>query len=82
MIHIKYLALPPTIAIPPILHYSAEEPFTKYEMCLVFAKILGLPHTHIVPDAEPYTVSLGAHILRANNAINTLIGRRSNNATS
>ncbi|KAI0035799.1 NAD-P-binding protein [Vararia minispora EC-137] len=38
--------------IPPILHYSAPEPFTKYEMCLVFARILGLPHTHIVPDAN------------------------------
>ncbi|KAF7360318.1 Methionine adenosyltransferase 2 subunit beta [Mycena venus] len=41
--------------IPPILHYSAAEPFTKYEMCLVFAQILGLPHSHIVPDAEPPT---------------------------
>jgi len=41
--------------IPTILHYSAAEPFTKYEMCLIFAKILGLPHTHIIPDAEPPT---------------------------
>ncbi|KAJ7064986.1 hypothetical protein C8F01DRAFT_1129015 [Mycena amicta] len=41
--------------IPTILHYSADEPFTKYEMCLVFAKILSLPHTHIIPDAEPPT---------------------------
>ncbi|KAJ7485258.1 hypothetical protein FB451DRAFT_1228914 [Mycena latifolia] len=41
--------------IPPILHYSAAEPFTKYEMCLIFAKILGLPHGHIIPDAEPPT---------------------------
>ncbi|KAJ3783422.1 hypothetical protein GGU10DRAFT_360937 [Lentinula aff. detonsa] len=39
-------------AIPPILHYSAAEPFTKYEICLVFAKILNLPHGHIVPDSE------------------------------
>ncbi|KAF5381345.1 hypothetical protein D9615_008349 [Tricholomella constricta] len=39
--------------IPPILHYSAAEPFTKYEICLVYAKILGLPHGHIIPDAEP-----------------------------
>jgi len=36
----------------PILHFSAPEPFTKYEICLVFAKLLGLPHAHIVPDAE------------------------------
>ncbi|KAH9478448.1 Methionine adenosyltransferase 2 subunit beta [Psilocybe cubensis] len=39
--------------IPPILHYSSDEPFTKYEICLTFAKILGLPHKHIIPDAEP-----------------------------
>jgi len=39
--------------IPPILHYSGDEPFTKYEICLTFAKILGLPHQHIIPDAEP-----------------------------
>ncbi|KAF9061546.1 NAD-P-binding protein [Rhodocollybia butyracea] len=38
--------------LPPILHYSSPEPFTKYEICLVFAKILALPHAHIVPDAE------------------------------
>lgn len=41
-----------TATVPPILHYSAAEPFTKYEMCLVFAKILNLPHGHIVPDSE------------------------------
>lgn len=46
-------ALPPSHVLPPILHYSAAEPFTKYEMCLVFAKIVGLPHKHIDPDAEP-----------------------------
>lgn len=39
--------------IPPILHYSGGEPFTKYEICLVFAKILAVPHDHIIPDAEP-----------------------------
>jgi S-adenosylmethionine synthetase len=38
--------------IPPILHYSGDEPFTKYEICLTFAKILGLPHDHILPNAE------------------------------
>jgi len=36
-----------------VIHYSAEEPFTKYEICLVFARILGLPHAHIIPDAGP-----------------------------
>ncbi|GJE95483.1 SDR family oxidoreductase [Phanerochaete sordida] len=51
---VRLSTLPPA-RLPPVLHYSAAEPFTKYEMCLVFAQILGLPHTHIVPDAEPYT---------------------------
>jgi len=41
--------------LPPIIHYSAGEPFTKYEMCLVFAHVLGVPHAHIDPDAEPPT---------------------------
>ncbi|KAI0792470.1 NAD(P)-binding protein [Abortiporus biennis] len=50
---VRLTALPPSKAIPPILHYSAEEPFTKYEMCLIFSRILGLPHSHIIPDAEP-----------------------------
>ncbi|KAG1716822.1 hypothetical protein ID866_344 [Astraeus odoratus] len=36
--------------LPRIIHYSAHEPFTKYEMCLIFAKILGVPHQHIIPD--------------------------------
>ncbi|EPS95126.1 NAD-binding protein [Fomitopsis schrenkii] len=49
---IRLSSLPPSRAIPPILHYSAGEPFTKYEMCLVFARLLGVPHKHIVPDAE------------------------------
>jgi len=41
--------------IPPIVHYSADEPFTKYEICLIFAKILGLSHKHIIADADPPT---------------------------
>lgn len=41
--------------LPQVIHYSADEPFTKYEICLVFAKILGLPHDHIIPDANPPT---------------------------
>ena len=41
--------------IPPIIHYSGDEPFTKYEICLVLAKILGLPHKHIEPVSDPPT---------------------------
>ncbi|KAH7099532.1 NAD(P)-binding protein [Auriculariales sp. MPI-PUGE-AT-0066] len=41
--------------LPPILHYSAGEPFTKYEMCLIFARLLNLPHAHIIPETEAPT---------------------------
>lgn len=40
--------------IPPILHYSAPEPYTKFEICLVFSKLLDTPIAHITPDdSEP-----------------------------
>ena len=39
--------------LPTIIHYSAGEPFTKYEMCLIFAQLLELPHDHIVPQSTP-----------------------------
>ncbi|KAH9973873.1 NAD-P-binding protein [Lactifluus volemus] len=44
---------PKSALLPPVIHYSAEEPFTKYEICLIFARILGLSHAHITPDAGP-----------------------------
>jgi S-adenosylmethionine synthetase len=45
---------PPAINnLPPIIHFSAPEPFTKYEICLVFSKVLSLEHSHIIYDAEP-----------------------------
>jgi len=47
----------PGRALPPILHYSAPEPYTKYEICLILAELLKLPHEHIIPDT---TESAGA----------------------
>ncbi|KAF9652640.1 NAD-P-binding protein [Thelephora ganbajun] len=41
--------------IPPILHYSAPEPYTKFEICLVFSGLLGMPIDHITPDADEPT---------------------------
>jgi len=41
--------------IPPIIHFTADEPFTKYEICLIFSYILALPHGHIIPDDKPPT---------------------------
>ncbi|KAG8899796.1 hypothetical protein FRB99_006449 [Tulasnella sp. 403] len=46
---------PAITTLPPIIHYSAAEPFTKYEMCLAFAEILRLPHDHIIPDSTAPT---------------------------
>lgn len=48
--------------LPPVIHYSAEEPFTKYEICLVFARILGVPHAHIIPDVGPPPPGTAPHI--------------------
>ncbi|CAE6524248.1 unnamed protein product [Rhizoctonia solani] len=45
--------------LPPILHYSGTEPYTKYEMCLVLAKILNVSHNHITPDAAEPLPNLG-----------------------
>lgn len=42
-------------SLPPILHYSANEPFTKYDMCKIFANILGLSLDHIKPVSTPPT---------------------------
>ncbi|KIJ59376.1 hypothetical protein HYDPIDRAFT_118591 [Hydnomerulius pinastri MD-312] len=41
--------------LPRIMHYSADQPFTKYEMCQIFGRILGLPNIdHITSDnSEP-----------------------------
>lgn len=50
---------PKSAQLPPIIHYSTEEPFTKYEICLVFARILGLPHAHIIPVAGPPPPGMG-----------------------
>ncbi|OJA08364.1 hypothetical protein AZE42_01009 [Rhizopogon vesiculosus] len=42
--------------LPPILHYSANESFTKYDMCKIFADILGLDNmNHIKPVSTPPT---------------------------
>ncbi|KAI9731925.1 MAG: hypothetical protein M1834_004376 [Cirrosporium novae-zelandiae] len=39
----KYLESPDRKALPKVLQFSSEDKYTKYEMCQVFAEILGLP---------------------------------------
>ncbi|KAI0389778.1 NAD(P)-binding protein [Xylariaceae sp. FL0594] len=48
----KYLATRDRSALPTILQFSSEDRFTKYEMCQVFAEIMGLPITGIEPNTE------------------------------
>jgi S-adenosylmethionine synthetase len=38
------------------MHFSAPEPYTKYEIVLLFASIMGLPHQHVIADdTDPNT---------------------------
>jgi S-adenosylmethionine synthetase len=48
----KYLAAEDRSALSKILQFSSEDKFTKYEMCQVFAEIMGLPITAIQPNTE------------------------------
>ena len=38
--------------LPPILQFSSEDRFTKYEICEVLAEVLGLPLTGVVANTE------------------------------
>ncbi|KAL8973031.1 MAG: hypothetical protein Q9183_000199 [Haloplaca sp. 2 TL-2023] len=40
------------VAMPKVLHFSAEQKFTKYQMCQAFAEILGLPLEGMVGQSE------------------------------
>ncbi|KAG0243317.1 hypothetical protein BGX31_010910 [Mortierella sp. GBA43] len=42
------------VFISGVLHFSAEESFTKYEMCQAISKVLGTPIDHLKPiSTEP-----------------------------
>jgi S-adenosylmethionine synthetase len=43
-----YLTNPKVFSFPEILHFSAQQRMTKYEIALVFAEILGVPADHLV----------------------------------
>ncbi|KAI9438616.1 NAD-P-binding protein [Lactarius indigo] len=55
---VRLAQMPRDALLPPVIHYSAEEPFTKYEICLIFARILGLPHAHIRSTPRPQNTQL------------------------
>ena len=61
-------------AMPRILHFSSEDRFTKFEICQVFAEIMGLPLTGMVRDKQgndpnsavqrPYDAHLSSQLLK------------------
>ena len=43
-----YLTQPGKFRFPEILHFSADQKMTKYDMAVLFAEILGVPSDHLV----------------------------------
>ncbi|KAL8820437.1 MAG: hypothetical protein Q9223_001354, partial [Gallowayella weberi] len=60
------------VSMPNVLQFSAEQRFTKYEICKIFAEILGLPSSGIVGKGEdkeaktarPYDTHLSTKVLK------------------
>ena len=54
----EYLSDPNTRArLPNILQFSSEDKMTKFEICQIFAEILGLPLEGVIPDNQAPTLS-------------------------
>ncbi|APA13674.1 hypothetical protein SS1G_07654 [Sclerotinia sclerotiorum 1980 UF-70] len=51
-IAIKYLESKEPSSLPRILQFSSEDKYTKYEICQLFAEILGLPLDGMVANTE------------------------------
>lgn len=70
----KYLESEDPASLPRILQFSSEDKFTKYEICQVFAEILGLPMDGMMANTEgndlnasvqrPYDCHLSTKALR------------------
>ena len=60
------------VAMPKVLQFSAEQRFTKYQMCQIFAEILGLPLNGMTAKGEdkdakvtrPYDTHLSTKVLK------------------
>ncbi|CZR56359.1 related to methionine adenosyltransferase regulatory beta subunit [Phialocephala subalpina] len=48
----KYLETEDRSSLPKILQFSSEDKMTKYEICELFAEIMGLPLDGIIPNTE------------------------------
>ncbi|KAK4453291.1 methionine adenosyltransferase 2 subunit beta [Podospora aff. communis PSN243] len=40
------------VKLPPVLQFSSEDKYTKYEICQLFAEIMGLPIDRLEPNTE------------------------------
>ncbi|EMR72568.1 putative methionine adenosyltransferase 2 subunit beta protein [Eutypa lata UCREL1] len=72
----KYLSTPAAsrASLPPILQFTSEDQFTKYEICQLLAEIMGLPIAGIEPNTQgnepgaavqrPYDTHLSTRALR------------------
>lgn len=49
---LKYTSSDDAVALPKILQFSSEDKFTKYEICELFAEILGLSMQKMKANAE------------------------------
>jgi len=50
--------------LSPTIHYTAPHAFTKYTLCLSFAQLLSLPHSHITPDVPSEQAQAAAGAVR------------------
>lgn len=48
----KYLGAPDRSSLPKVLQFTSEDRMTKYEMCEIFAEVLGVPLPGMVRVAE------------------------------
>lgn len=48
----KYLESEDRASLPKILQFSSEDKFTKYEICELFAEIMGVPLDGMVANTE------------------------------
>jgi len=48
----KYLETNDKTSLPSIFQFSSEDRLTKYEICQIFAEIMGLPLDGMIPDTK------------------------------
>ena len=70
----KYLETADKSSLPTVLQFSSEDKFTKYEICQLFAEIMGLPLDGMSANTEgndskasvqrPYDCHLSSKVLK------------------